>query len=465
MDEKEKKERLEALESLHRKVSRRDFIKGAVGTAAGAGLLLTPGMNHLYAQLFKKKKKKKKKAAPEGPINLEFVVWQYSLETIQDNIDKFTAAHPDIRINLTGYPWPTYHDTLVLRFKGKTLTDIIYNGEDWLPEWAAAGWVAPLEDYFPDIKQYKDKTANYALADMTYKGKLYGLSYYADLITFQFNEKILTDNGIDPPDSWDAVLDACLKLKKDAKIAKPFIYEYDQNLPNFYSAYVSQVYGRGGDFFDDDLNPVFADSGSEAIKHMQFLQDLKVKHGLLAYSPHESKVNIAMNTGQHAMTVMFNYMLAAMNLPPSRLAGQFNMTLMPGSSHACLGFAKFYCMTQQAAEDEYRREAAWKFIEAFGGGDYKIAKRWSVEKGLGLAALPLMDDPDVIAAWKVWIDMNKFKEQATLARNGTQTEWTGMWSEFFRPLIAKGINGDASVSEVMDQGAEKWIEYKKLLMG
>ncbi|MCK5094832.1 MAG: hypothetical protein KAR18_08910 [Spirochaetes bacterium] len=228
---------------------------------------------------------------------------------------------------------------------------------------------------------------------------------------------------------------------------------------------MSQVYGRGGDFFDDDLNPVFADSGSEAIKHMQWLQDLKVKHGLMAYSPHESKVNIAMNTGQHAMCVMYNYMVAAMNNPASALSGQFNMSLMPGKAHGCLGFAKFYCMTQQAAEDEARREAAWTFIEAFGGGDYRVAKRWAVENGLGFAALPLMDDPDVISAWKNWIDMEKFKEQAKLARNGTQTEWMGMWSEFFRPLMAKGINGDASVAEVMDQGAEKWNEYKQLLTG
>ena len=38
-----------------------------------------------------------------------------------------------------------------------------------------------------------------------------------------------------------------------------------------------------------------------------------------------------------------------------------------------------------------------------------------------------------------------------------------MWSEFFRPLMAKAFVGDASVKEVMDQGAAKWSEYKKLL--
>ena len=120
------------------KMSRRTFIKRTAAGAAGTAVLLSPGMKLLA----------KKKDA------LEFVVWNYSLETIQDNIKKFEAGHPGITVNLTDYTWPTYHDTLVLRFKGKTRTDIIYNGEDWLPEWAAAGWVAPLEDYFPEIRKY-----------------------------------------------------------------------------------------------------------------------------------------------------------------------------------------------------------------------------------------------------------------------------------------------------------------------
>ena len=395
-------------------------------------------------------------------VTLEFVVWNYSLETIQDNIAKFEAVNPNIRVKLTDYTWPTYHDTMVLRFKGRTRTDIMYNGEDWLPEFAAAGWVAPLEDYFPEIKAYKAKTAPYALADMSYNGKLYGLSYYADLITFQYNKKILKDKGFAIPATWDDVLNSSLKLKAGG-MEFPFIYEYNETLPNFLQAYISQVYGRGGAMFDAKLNPLFNDPNSEAFKHMQFLQDAVVKHKIMTYGNHETQVDLAMNTGQHVFTVMYNYMLAAMNMPNKPLAGQFDMTLMPGAKHAALGFAKFYCMTAQAAKDPARRNAAWKFIEAFGGGDYKVAKRWAVEKGLGFAALPLMDDPDVKKAWASWIDMEKFKAQAKLAINGTQTEWMGMWSGFFRPLMAKAINGDSNVKDVMDQGAKKWIEYKSLL--
>ena len=192
--------------------------------------------------------------------------------------------------------------------------------------------------------------------------------------------------------------------------------------------------------FDTELNPLFNDPNSEAFKQLQWLQDAKVKHGIMAFgSTHETKVAVAMNTGQHAFSVMYNYMLAAMNNPPSRWPASSTWPPCPAPSTAPLGFAKFYCMTTQAAKDPKRRAASWKLIESFGGGDYKVAKRWAVEKGLGFAALPLFDDPDVKKAWATWIDMEQVQAQAKLAVNGTQTEWMGMWSEFFRPLLAKAI--------------------------
>ena len=79
------------------------------------------------------------------------------------------------------------------------------------------------------------------------------------------------------------------------------------------------------------------------------------------------------------------------------------------------------------------------------------------------AALPLFDDPDVKKAWSGWIDMEAFKAQAKLARNDVNPEWKGMWSEFFRPLMAKAFVGGATVKEVMDEGAAKWKEYQELL--
>ncbi|MFQ5971136.1 MAG: ABC transporter substrate-binding protein [Alphaproteobacteria bacterium] len=430
------------------------FVRRWVAPLATAGALAIGGLLSSVAHA-------------QEEITIEFVTWNYSIDTIKDNIKKFEAENPGIKVEHTVYPWVQYHDTIVLRMRGKTSTDVLYVGEDWLAEWATAGWLASLEEHFPDdAGKYKDKVTQYALRDMTFGGKLYGLPYYSDMFTFMYNKALLDEHGIPVPETWDDVLAAALKLKEEAGIERPFVYGSDPQSPDFYQTFVSTVYGRGGRMFDDELNPVFNDPNSEAFKQLQWLQDAFTKHEIAIGEPNAFQIPVALNAGSAAMTVTWNYLLAQANdKATGARAGDFGIAPMPGASHEALGFAKFYAMTDQAAQDPKRREAAWKFIEYMGGGDYEIAKRWAVENGLGFAQLPLFDDPDVQASWSNWIDMEDFKHQANLALNGTQTEWTGVWSAFFRPLLAKAIVGDASVEEVMDAGAEKWLEFRELLRG
>ena len=76
---------------------------------------------------------------------------------------------------------------MVNRFISKTPTDVSYNGGNWLNEFAAAGWVVPLDDHFDWVAGYQDKVIPFAWQDMTFNDKVYGLPYYADTITFMYN--------------------------------------------------------------------------------------------------------------------------------------------------------------------------------------------------------------------------------------------------------------------------------------
>ena len=134
-------------------------------------------------------------------ITLEFTVWNYSLDTIKDNVRQFEEANPGIKVNVTDYDWPDYPDSLLLRFRGGTPTDVVYCGQDWLPAWAKAGFLAPLDDIAPkdELDALKKEMAPFTLSDMTYDGKLYGLPYYADTISLLYNKKILADNKMAGP--------------------------------------------------------------------------------------------------------------------------------------------------------------------------------------------------------------------------------------------------------------------------
>jgi len=395
-------------------------------------------------------------------LTLDFVVWNYSLETIQDNVKKFEEANPGIKVKVTDYTWPDYQDSVVLRFRGNTKTDVIYGGQDWLPAWAAAGFIAPLDSVAPaaDVEALKADIAGFALTDVTYKDKIYGLPYYADTISFIYNKKILADAGIPVPTTWEEVTAAAEKLKAGG-MEHPIVYEYNQELPNFYDAFVAQAYGRGAELFDKDLNPLFADPNNEAYKQLQWLADAYAK-GLVQSETHESKIIPAMNTGAHAFTIVYTYVLAALNNKADQpRAGEFALGAMPGAKHSTLGFAKSYVVTAQAAADPARAEAAWKFVNFMAGKPYTVAKRWAVEKGLGFAQLPLFQDKDVIDAWGKWTDVKALEDQAAIAKAGTYTEYSSVWSAYFRPLLAKAMVGEASVEQTMKDGADRWNQLKE----
>ncbi len=399
--------------------------------------------------------------AASQDITLEFVVWNYSLDTIQDNARKFEAENPGIKVNITDYTWQDYHDSLVLRFRGGTQTDVAYVGQDWLPAWAAAGFLAPLDDVAPKeaLEELKADMAGFSLNDMTYDGKLYGLPYYADTISFIYNKQILADKGIAVPTTWEEVTAAAEKLKAEG-MEHPIVYEFDQELPNFFDAFVAQAYGRGGDLFDAEHKALFDNPDNPAYKQLEWLVDAFNKD-LVQQEAHESNIIPSMNTGNHAFTVVFNYVLAALNNAAEQpRAGQFALAPMPGEAHATLGFTKFYSITSEAAKDPARAEAAWKFVDYMAGKPYTVAKRWAVEKGLGFGQIPLFDDPDVTAAWNKWVDAPTLRQQVSTARAGTWTEWTAVWSAYFRPLLAQAMVGEATVDEVMKAGAARWNEFR-----
>jgi multiple sugar transport system substrate-binding protein len=130
-----------------------------------------------------------------------------------------------------------------------------------------------------------------------------------------------------------------------------------------------------------------------------------------------------------------------------------------------VGYARFYAMTQKTVDagPDYIA-AACKFFDYFGGktdGSYVVVKRWAVENGLGFAQLPLFDDQGVIDAFGKWGDVPTIKEQATLARSKEgMTTWYGAWDVFARAEIQKGILGEESTMDALNNMANKWNELK-----
>src|SRR6266508_3171862 len=155
-------------------------------------------------------------------VHLAVVVWSYSIETIQDNIKRFEQAHPSITIKLADHSWFDYHDVMATKFTSGNAPDVAYSSDHWLQEWVAAGWIEPIDERCPALAQYKGEWAPYASEGMTFEGKLYGVPYYADLVIFIYNDRMVKQAGFSGPPQTLAELKqqaVAMKQKGNFKMA------------------------------------------------------------------------------------------------------------------------------------------------------------------------------------------------------------------------------------------------------
>jgi multiple sugar transport system substrate-binding protein len=406
------------------------------------------------------------------PVAMDFVVWSYGIDTINDNINNFQTLNPDIAITLKDYSWLDYHDTMVGAFAAGNPPYLLYGSDHWLNEWASAGWLAPMGQYCPNVAEYSAEVAPYALQGMTYNGEVYGVSYYADTIDFVYNDTLLQQAGFTTaPATLEEVYTQAVALKAAGINEYPILFAWSQKEGAFPEVWTSLVFAQqtgGNALFDAELNPVFNTETSAAFTVMEWLRKV-YSEGLLdpaSLSMAEIDQVKSMQAGAHTFTALPQYNMAELNKPASGdFAGNFKIALMPGPSHATVGYVRFYAMTQKVVDAGPETiAAACKFMDYFGGktnGDYTVVKRWAVENGLGFAQLPLFDDPTVIEAFGKWGDVPTIKEQATLARaKEGLTPWYGSWDVFARAEIQKGILGQITSIEALNNMAAKWLELK-----
>src|SRR5215471_10408210 len=409
-----------------------------------------------------------------APANISFMVWSYSIETIQDNIKNFQQRVPGATVKLQDFSWFDYHDVMAARFVGGNAPDVAYSSDHWLQEWVAANWIVPLDDANPAFKDYTKDFAPYALQGMTLNNKLYGLPYYADLLIYMYNADHVQKAGFNgPPQTWDEVKQQAQAIKDQGIAEFPINIPLKKDDPWSIEIFYSMVYGQGGHMFDDKGEPAFNKPGSEAEQTLQWIHDAMNTWKIMnpaAPEVAEPDVVKALGAGQSSATILAKYNLAAVNTADSPQKGKFKMALMPGKEHSTVGFARFYALTKKAIDrGPDVKQTATAFLDYFGGktdGQYVVQKRWALEKGLGFAVQPLYDDSEVAASINKWGDVAQEKNQAKLARvKEGLTPWWGTWDIAAREHMHNAIVGTAAPAESLKAMADKWQELKTAYTG
>ena len=136
---------------------------------------------------------------------LRFVSWKPDQPKVwNEAVERFTAAHPHISIvrEIAPHSSTAYHDLLSQKLKNHDPTvDLFFMDVIWVPEFAAAGWALPLDEYFSPPEQAKFLPATITAG--TYQGSVYGIPSRIDGGMLYYRRDLLEAYEFSPPDTWD----------------------------------------------------------------------------------------------------------------------------------------------------------------------------------------------------------------------------------------------------------------------
>ncbi len=216
--------------------------------------------------------------AEEQPITLEFWGFYNALEAdawMRYAAEYTATVNPNVVINFTQIPWDDYIGTkLTTAFAAGEGPDVFFTCPPLLARFVAAGVALPLDSYLSDEARADFNPA--ALAGTTLNGTLYAFPFESELLGLFYNIDVLAEAGIEPPTTWDELVDATGKLATETRAGLSMRVANDSSIVFNYLPFLTE---GGGTVFNADLTGSALDSQAN-YDALQLYHDLMASGGL-----------------------------------------------------------------------------------------------------------------------------------------------------------------------------------------
>lgn len=310
---------------------------------------------------------------------------------LERQLSRFMELHPDIRVVQRRTPDAAdqRHQLYVQWLNARASDpDILQLDVIWTPEFAAAGWILPLDRFEPDTAAFFPATL---AANRWWEGKLYALPWFVDVGMLYRR----TDLVEDPPASFRELVSAGGRAREDG-VDYGFVWQ-GARYEGLVTVFLEHLRGFGGRILGGS-DTVLVDS-EEAVRALTFMRESIYRDGVVPRTVltwHEEETRFAFQNGQAAFMRNWPYAYSLLqDSSASEVAGRFAVSLMPaapgGRRAAALGGSQLAIN----AHSEHP-EAAWEVIE------YLTRPEQMLERARGTGQYPtratLYDDPRLAEA-------------------------------------------------------------------
>ena len=346
--------------------------ESAPASAAPAGDVTLHLLSHTYAALEYYAEQLKTKA-PEGV-------------TVEAEMTNYTDWQEKMRLNLAS---------------GSDSYDITYITPQDIAEFAANGWLEPLDDY---VKEYWDEynfgdIPQYLWDAYSYDGHIYGIPSHQWAMVLFYRTDLFEDAGLEVPETLDQLVSDAAALNKDGRSGITLTLQANDMLMVTYQSFLTAC---GGWFWDDQYNPTFSSEAS--LKAIDYIQQLYKSTPADSSSYTNNEATVAMGQDLAAMAMMQTTRSVSMSDPEqSKVVGLVGFASAPsltaGGPSAAIWNTAGYSISKFTKND---KELCFKTIanatdeeSSAGGVDSSMPCRESV-----LTDELLAQRSDYAAAWK-----------------------------------------------------------------
>jgi ABC-type glycerol-3-phosphate transport system substrate-binding protein len=280
---------------------------------------------------------------------------------VAKQLKRFMQLHPGIRVELQRTPddasqrHQLYVQWLNARVGNPSILqlDVV-----WTPEFAAAGWVLPLDRYQPARAEFFPAT----VTANTWAGKLYALPWFADVGLLYRRTDLVAG---EPKSLEDMVKNAQGAMSRRGGPRYGIVFQ-GARYEGLITGFVEYLGAFGGRIIDEKGEVVV--NRPEAVRALEFMRDeLYSWHvaPLDALTWHEEEARFAFQNGNAVFMRNWPYPVAAMSdTAQSRVAGKFAVSPMPASANAPNGHSTAALGGAQLAINAYTEfpDAAYRLI-------------------------------------------------------------------------------------------------------
>ena len=409
--------------------SRRQFVRGALGVA----VLTAASLSAISV-------------ARADNVTLSYALWdEAQAPAMQQIIDEFHKAHPDIDVKIQLTPWSDYWTKLQTSASGGSAPDVFWMSVLNSRYYANGGALLPLDDMIAkdsvDMSVYAPAITN----AYTVNGHVYGMPKDINAFGLFYNKDLFKAAGIAVPDAtwtWDNVTDAAQKLTDASKgiygIVAP---EADE------TTWYLTIPQAGGKVIADDGKSTGYDS-PEAIKGIQFWVDMvnkKVSPNLQQTTDTDART--LFTSGKVAMYYGGSWDPAAIAEVPAAKAFTGVAKLPKGATENYFsnGLANaIYAKTQHPAE-------AWEFVKFLG-----TKQANEIQAATGTVIPAYLGQADLYVKGLSWLDgAQSLIDQLPNAQAFPASGNTTVWRTFATKELAKAWTGEESVEDATKAIAEQ----------